>query len=512
MSEPDPPQADELERAVAALIARPVPGYPAGLTAAIVAAVETRVAEARRARRRRRIMRYATICGVAVLVAAGAGVWGGGGSARASLLKALENQARAATVRGTSRVTFADPPPGAPAEIRMTFYAEGARVRFENGAAVSVGDGKRMVVFNAAAKTATLMRMPAGAAPPQSDLAKEMAAAVRKMIESAGGRDKVMPAAPAEIGSKARPGFRVTGAEVGGRKADVTYWLDEERVLPLRLEMTTAEPFAMTGVTDFVYGEVIDPKLFSLDIPADYAVSELEVPAKFDPAKPGEVPAPKVVRPAPAKVAPPVADGAPATDAERAALVAALASAEGAKSYRMVHTLASEGFPPTVEQKFHRDGRTRAESQYLTNIYDGKRSLTLIPSTKVAKVMEFPGGVAGTAPSEAAQWAALARRGVEQGAKVTATPPEDVQGAERPGLKVSGIPHGKDQAIDMTYWLDAKTRLPLRLRYAVAGPPPITVVHDYIAFGEALEAKLFDQAVPAGYKLETEPPAAKPGK
>lgn len=249
-------------------------------------------------------MRNVTACGVVVVLAlAGVGlVVSGGATSAAEVLKAaLENQAKAVTVRGTTTVTVTDPPPGTPAKTTMTFYGEGNKARFEFEQAVSMTDGKRIVVLNKATKVATSMPLPSGPGG-MPDFAKEMAANVLKSISAAGGKDKVTPVAAATIGGAARPGFKVTGLEYFGQKCDVTYWLDAEQKLPLRFEMTKTGPPAATNTTDLVYGEKLDPKLFDLTVPADYKQEELKLPAV--PNAPG-VPNLPPRTPVPATPAPP---------------------------------------------------------------------------------------------------------------------------------------------------------------------------------------------------------------
>lgn len=223
-------------------------------------------------------MRYASVGGLVACLAVAAGVmWGGGKADAAGQLKAaLENQAKAKTVRGTITITVANPPPGTPGRTVLKFYGEGSKARMEDGPFVTVSDGTRRVVFDHAAKVARFS--PVKDAKESIDFAKAMAANVGKIVDSAGGKDKVMPAAEATIGGEARPGLKVAGAVLPGddEKVDVTIWLDRKRNVPLRIEYKSTGPIKGTNVSDYVYDENLDPKLFDMTPPVGYKVETLD--------------------------------------------------------------------------------------------------------------------------------------------------------------------------------------------------------------------------------------------
>ena len=202
------------------------------------------------------------------------------------LLVALDNQEKVKSFRAVIKTTLVDPPAGMPAMPEQRMFQQGGRVRIEAGDTVSVGDAGRVVLFDHKAKTAKTATV---AGVMKSDPVKGVTDGVRKMLAARG--DGTAVAVPAvEVRGKKRPGFRVDGVCFGpGQTADVTYYIDEERALPLRWEIAMTGPVKVTAVGEYLaFDEELDPKLFSLDIPAGYAVEELKLPA---PAK-GEKPAP----------------------------------------------------------------------------------------------------------------------------------------------------------------------------------------------------------------------------
>ncbi len=214
-------------------------------------------------------MRYATICGVLVATGVAVGVLWGGGEAQASLLKALENQAEAKSVTWTITKVDAKPAPGEPAKRVTKFYGEGAKSRSESESCLAVTDGTKTVSLDLVKKVATTI-LPAPGEKPTPDFVKLMAANVKRVLESPAGKDKVVNVPAVEIGGKSRAGYKVAGFEYLDVKWDITYWLDAERQLPLRSEMKCHGPPASTSTSDYVYGEALDAKLFSLEIPEGY--------------------------------------------------------------------------------------------------------------------------------------------------------------------------------------------------------------------------------------------------
>lgn len=282
MSEAKPP-VDIVERAAAAVRGAAVPDPPAQTMAATLAAVQTQVAAARRARRRRRIMRNVTVC-AALLVAVGVGVGllSGGGSAQASLLEALGNQAKAKSFCAVTKTTLVAPPPGMPAIPEQKLFSQQGNTRLESGDMVIVTSDKRAVVFDTKAKTARTLDYAKGMPQPP----KGFLEGAQRVSDAIAGKAKVTAVSMDNIGGKMRLGFKVSEVTFApGQTGDVTYWLDEEKKLPLRLETVFLKPLAITTTTDFLaFDEQLDPKLFDMTIPADYKQEEFKMPMVPPPA------------------------------------------------------------------------------------------------------------------------------------------------------------------------------------------------------------------------------------
>lgn len=243
-------------------------------------------------------MRYATMCGVLVAIGVAVGTLTGGGEAQASLLKALENQAEAKSVTRTNTFVDDKPAPNAPAKRLTKFYGEGAKSRDESDSCITVSDGTKTVRLDTTKKVATTI-LPAPGEKLTPDFVKLMAANVKQVLESPAGKDKVTKVPAVEIGGKSRTGYKVVGFEHLGRKLDITYWLDAERQLPLRSEMKCDGPTPWTSTSDYVYGEALDPKLFSMDIPKDYTQQHVILAPQAVPKKPDDAKPPVAEKPKP---------------------------------------------------------------------------------------------------------------------------------------------------------------------------------------------------------------------
>ena len=136
-------------------------------------------------------MRYATICGVVVAIGVAVGTLAGGGEARASLLEALKNQAKAKSVTRTNTFVDDKPAPGAPAKRVTKFYGEGAKSRAESDSCIAVTDGTKTVSLDTVKKVATTI-LPAPGEKLTPDFVKQMAANVKRVLESPAGKDKVV--------------------------------------------------------------------------------------------------------------------------------------------------------------------------------------------------------------------------------------------------------------------------------------------------------------------------------
>ncbi len=295
---------DVVDRATGAVRGGNVPAPPDGLAAAALAATNQALAldAAERSHKlRRRIMRVTGIGGLVAATVVAATLLGTGHRADATelLKEALDNQAKAKSFRAVIKTTLAAPPPGMPAtpEQRMFVDATAGATRIEMGDTFVITDGKQLVMFDAKAKVARTLDLAKG----MPEMPKGTAEFAQKMRDALDGKAEVTPVPDAEIGGKARPGFKLSGVSLpgglpGGLTGDVTYWLDTDKKLPLRYEMVISKPLAITTTMDYLaFDEKIDPKLFDMAIPEGYKQEELKLPAA-----PREVPK---LAPAPAAAA-----------------------------------------------------------------------------------------------------------------------------------------------------------------------------------------------------------------
>lgn len=277
------PTPDALDRATESLRTVSVPpGPPADVLAATVAAVHNRLAdtvpaEVARLQRRRRIMRYvrygsATTIAAGLLVAAGV-LWVGGQSAEASFLKAMENAAKAKTVR--AKVTRVDK--DGPRTGHATLSVRGDRLRLDDETFVSISDtaAKTVLHLNPDKKQARTFT-PADAADFQNPL--DQLVRLKDAQPELVGEDTVG-------GRKVRV-FRVKGA--GGNlfrlRGEWTVWVDPTTELPVRMQLRNAAgvPDDKLRVTldEFEWNVDLDAKLFDLTVPDGYTVTEVKAAKK----------------------------------------------------------------------------------------------------------------------------------------------------------------------------------------------------------------------------------------
>lgn len=277
--------SDIVDRAAGAVRATPVPDVPADLLAATVAAVQTRVPLADRRARRRRIMRYAGATGLVAAASVAVGLlWAGSGTAQASLRKAIENQEKAKTFRAVTRVTFVNPPPGTPPMPESRMYGQGAKLRIEVGTdAVTVGDGeaKKLLILDHKNKIARTM---------STEVPGEMATAVAKWVKRMLDKEGAEDLGESFLDGRKVHGYRFTKMKIDDNAtADVTYYVDPKRNLPVRVEMAMAGgplPAGLTSRIDYLgFDEELDPKLFDLTPPAGYKVEAID-PSKLPGAGP----------------------------------------------------------------------------------------------------------------------------------------------------------------------------------------------------------------------------------
>jgi len=297
---------DIVERAAAAIRGATIPDPPAELTAATLAAVQLQVAAARRARRRRRIMRNVTLGGLMVCLAVAVGVVAFGDAAQGKpLLRALENQEKAKSFRAVRRVTIPGSPIQETPETRI-YHADGKTRSEGSNGRYDVADPvtKKLVSVDPPAKTVRVMHLPGGVGNEHA-LTSET---VRKAIAAKEFKD---------LGVQVVDGRRLrayrfeqpAGDKDNGIASQKTYFIDAKRDLLVRTEsvgpspaflVPTGEPalkpgefvpqkqlkpFVRTEVVDYLgFDEDLDPALFDQTVPPGYKVEELNNP--MTPEKP----------------------------------------------------------------------------------------------------------------------------------------------------------------------------------------------------------------------------------
>jgi outer membrane lipoprotein-sorting protein len=193
--------------------------------------------------------------------------------------RAMDDAEKAKSFRAVVHMTMANAPAGTPKAIEQKLFGQGDKMRVEFGdTMVSVADAtaKKMLILNTKAKTA--QTMPLNGAP--GDLQKGVTAAVKKVLDR---KEGVEDLGEKFLGGRKTHVYRVKELSLGGMKADVTYWIDAKRDLPVRLEMKTAGPVTMTQSIDYLgFNEELDPKLFEMTVPKGYKVVDKPVPKKGD--------------------------------------------------------------------------------------------------------------------------------------------------------------------------------------------------------------------------------------
>jgi outer membrane lipoprotein-sorting protein len=479
-----------LDDATAALRDVPVPGGPpAELLAATVRAIDHRPAGAAPAGppRRKRIMRYAGYATAAVAVATLVGLLGfGGGSAAARVQKALDNAAKAKSVKVTAMLINVE------TEGKMThvqtMFRQGDVVRIETVWAppempvkpVTVADLKTRKALILLPQAKTAQRGTLGAEESQG-MAAMMGNFAEMKAQLTGGDDKAVKAVGEErIGGRWTKAYEITVKDSKVARPGVwTVWVDPETELPVRL--ADAHRGLILDFED--WNKEFDPKLFSLDVPAGY--KEVEQPGAT-----------------PARLVP-------------ALLTRALDNATKAKSVRLVFTREYDGKTDPMMTVHVQDGRSRWEGRKkdedFTLLIDvaARQGLSLNHTDKTAEREALAGDrLTDARKQHEVFFNPLSVLRDTKDMTVKALDGEKIGG--RP-MKVFMLTHpGNDEHAAMTgfLWIDEKTDLPARLKLvgdALAtedanGPKADTVI-EFEDWNKEFDPKLFKLDVPAGYKL-----------
>jgi outer membrane lipoprotein-sorting protein len=262
--------SDILDEATGALRDAPCPaGPPADLTAGTVAAVKNRLAgtapasELARRQRRRRVMRYLSFGTAAAVILGLAGLlWFGGPSATARVHKAMDEAAKAKSVRVVQKID---------GETVSTTHYRGDNVRFEEpGKRTMILDLKtrKRIELDLVAKTARRYDVTDEEA---GELADEFAAARDFLSIFRGIKDATVKELKGEkIGERPAKVYEVS--HPGGDKyapMKATLWIDEKTGFPVRLHDRNHPAGELVHEFDS-WNEDFDAKLFDLKIPAGY--------------------------------------------------------------------------------------------------------------------------------------------------------------------------------------------------------------------------------------------------
>ncbi|MFO0847022.1 MAG: hypothetical protein U0871_00475 [Gemmataceae bacterium] len=472
--------SDIVDRAAGAVRATPTPEVPPDLLAATVAAVHSRQPLADRRARRRRIMRYAGATGLVAAAAVVLGVLSTGGRTIAAE-EAIGRAADAARKVKSYRMVMQRDDGRKPVTLQIV-YSQGQRVRSEipDQHEVRVGDLARrtMLHLDAREKTAwteTLTEEEARQQAEERD-AGSPAALLDQVRRTKGVTVKELPAERL-AGREAR----VYVATFAGRPGENRIWVDSATNLPVRLRWPSDEGQHIVVELD-QWDVAFDPALFALDPPAGYKLTD---------------------EPAPDRVS-------------VVSLKLAVENQEKAKTFRAVTRTTfvnpPPGTPPMPESRMYGQGaKLRIEiGTDAVTVGDGeaKKLVVLDHKNKIARTMstEVPGEMA----TAITKW--VKRMLAKDGA-------EDLGESFLDGRKVHGYRFTKmkidDTATaDVTYYVDPKRNLPVRVDMAMTGgplPAGMTSRIDYLGFDEELDPKLFDLTPPAGYKVEVIDPSKLPG-
>ena len=274
------PTPDTLDQATAALRDAAVPaGPPADLTAATLAAIDSRLTLSRPALspaqvRRRRMFRYigygtATAAAVGLIAVAGV-MWTARPAPAAELTAALDNVEKAKSYRHVTKMTF-----NGKSMFVMRMYKQGDRMRFEAGKdiAIVVDEKGNAVQFDHANKTAMRPDLDQFGKdrPKPSDEVKSLKAKLQDLkgegVERVG--EETLDGTVTTV-------YALKDVKLEGASTDWKVWVDPKRKLPVRMEMTKGNAGAEVVVTMEYSGwnEELDEKLFSFDVPEGYKLIE----------------------------------------------------------------------------------------------------------------------------------------------------------------------------------------------------------------------------------------------
>ena len=189
----------------------------------------------------------------------------------AELTEALDNVNKAKSYRHVLKMTF-----GGQTMFEMTTYKQGERMRFEAGKdiAIVVDDKGNVVQFDSVNKTATKLDVLA-MRKNQPKPPAESAGLMKKIADLKG--EGVERIGEETLDGKKTTVYTFKDVALGGATTDWKVWVDPKRKFPVRMEqLKKGDKDTETIITSEYSGwdEEFDAKLFSLDVPDGYKLTE----------------------------------------------------------------------------------------------------------------------------------------------------------------------------------------------------------------------------------------------
>ena len=184
----------------------------------------------------------------------------------------------------------------------------------------------------------------------------------------------------------------------------------------------------------------------------------------------------------------------------------AVRKAEQAKTARIVIELDAGGDGQITSKTFFDDGKSRTEAEpvglvVVVNPKAENKAVMLMTKMQLYRVLD-PDQDERLKGVTKNMRAALEQFRVPADDKVQGLPDEYLDGRKTKVYEMEGVEVKELNATaDLKIWIDPRTGLPVRSRMTTkVGEKTYTATATYLGFDEELDPKLFDTAVPAGYK------------
>ena len=159
---------------------------------------------------------------------------------RATLAKCLGNAIEASSYRCIEKID-ADAMPSLK-------YHQNGRERMETATMTRISDGRRSVILIVPTKVAQVLDFPQALPGSVPNSSADQATTLRRAIVS---NAQISRVEPIPLAGKSRPGYKITGV-APDPAAEYTYWLDLDRMLPLRLIRAIKKPTPTTVTADYL--------------------------------------------------------------------------------------------------------------------------------------------------------------------------------------------------------------------------------------------------------------------